>query len=50
MINILDKPKTKHIRKVKLVKTVCFKCKECGETDRDLAERYCGNPECKYRR
>lgn len=49
MISVLNPiPKTKN-KKVKLVKIVCFKCKECGETDRDIAEKYCGNPTCKYK-
>ncbi len=28
---------------------VMFKCNQCGETDRDIAEKYCGNERCQYK-
>jgi len=33
-----------------LIPVTAFKCKECGETDMDIAEKYCGNPGCKYKK
>lgn len=32
-----------------IIPITMFKCKECGETDRDIAEKYCGNTGCLYR-
>lgn len=44
-----NKIKLKQVKKVKYNIT-CFKCSQCGETDEDIAEKYCGNVSCKYRR
>lgn len=27
-----------------------FKCSKCGETDEEIAEKYCGNSLCSYRK
>jgi len=37
-------------RAILLIPITAFKCKECGETDRDIAEKYCGNDKCLYRK
>jgi hypothetical protein len=45
-----NKIKLKHLKNVKLSSNItCFKCSQCGETDEDIAEKYCGNVGCKYR-
>lgn len=27
-----------------------FKCSKCGETDEEIAEKYCGNSACSYKK
>lgn len=36
-------------KKLRSTNIVCFKCIQCGETDEEIAEKYCGNIGCKYR-
>lgn len=54
MICILTKPVTRSRKRFKLVSSkniiTAFRCSKCGETDEDIAEKYCGNKGCPYRK
>ena len=54
MICTLAKPVKRSKKTFKVVLTkkriTAFKCSKCGEDDEDIAENYCGNAGCLFRK